>query len=69
MPMLKPCPHCPSEKIGLSKRRRDYWYNIAYYCRQCHAYGPRVTVSEGANSTDFRNAEEEAAELWNTRVE
>lgn len=69
MPHLKPCNHCLSEKISLSRRSRGGWYNVAYYCRQCHAYGPRVVVSDGANAVDYRNAEEQAAELWNTRLE
>lgn len=69
MPRLKPCFYCLSEKISTSTRSRGDWYNVACYCRQCHAYGPRVTVQYGATPADFQAAEKRAAELWNTRFE
>ena len=69
MPQLKPCRHCLSEKIGLSRRYRSGNYHVAYYCKQCYCYGPRVLTSSAASPSDHRAAEERAAELWNTRLE
>lgn len=66
---LKPCRHCLSDKIALSHRLRSDNYHVAFYCKQCYAYGPRVLSPYGNNPADRQKDIERAAELWNTRLE
>lgn len=69
MPPLKPCHHCLSDNIALSRRLRSDNYHVSFYCKQCYAYGPRVLSPYGSNPSDCQKDIERAAELWNTRME
>lgn len=73
---LNPCPFCSSPKIKYSTKKsgkyKEEYYQAAFYCDDCHAYGPRVISKkfDGDYITGYyiRNDEilkAEAAKLWN----
>ena len=62
------CPFCDSSKMDISIKTSGRWtryYHVAVYCKNCHAYGPRVI----SNVDNYRKAPEEdkntAINLWN----
>ena len=77
---LKPCPFCGGTKLGVSEKSvaRDFGtmvqYQVAVYCTDCNAYGPRVLTEKIKSNTyprpfvDFEKSESKASEAWNRRA-
>lgn len=78
---LKPCPFCGSDKIDLSMQvsthLSDRWYKVAYYCKNCNSYGPRVvyktkefvrSLIEKMFRQEGNSTRKEAENLWNKRA-
>lgn len=65
------CPFCDSDKLDISIKTSGRWeryYHVVVYCKNCHAYGPRV-ISRVDN---YRKVTEEdknqAIALWNSSI-
>lgn len=76
---LKDCPFCGSNKIELSMSVSGHfekYYKIAYYCKSCNTYGPRVIYKPGTDNRHYAEKElqkegnpsrMEAEKMWNRR--
>lgn len=74
---LKSCPFCASNNIELSMATSGKYYKVAYYCKTCNAYGPRViyrpeekvryTIEKNLNKEE-NPTRQEAEALWNLRA-
>lgn len=73
--MVKPCPFCRSTNIKYSVKGKRYYYQAAYYCRDCNCYGPRI-LSEHVAETSYPqkcailregSLQQQAEEAWNSR--
>lgn len=73
---LNPCPFCSNSKIKYSTKKsgsyKAEYYQAAFYCDACHAYGPRVLsqkfdgkYSSGYSIRRDENLKIEASKLWN----
>lgn len=62
------CPFCGSKKVDISIKtagRWDRYYYVSVYCKDCHAYGPRVISVN--NYTEVADTDKlEAISKWNT---
>lgn len=68
MNQINNCPFCKSNKLDISIKTSGRWsryYQVAVYCKTCHAYGPRVI----SNVDNYRKVPESdknnAILLWN----
>lgn len=63
---LKPCPFCGSDNLKCSSA--DSWFNNhTIECHGCGAGGP--WSSEEQDPDNEQGSQQEAMELWNTRIE
>lgn len=81
MGSLKNCPFCGGSKIDLSmtvsESIRNRYYKVAYYCKSCSTYGPRVIYKPEDPRNRYAAEKElqkedspirlQAEKLWNTR--
>lgn len=66
------CPFCASTSVEMSNKTtttgRHRKRHIAVYCRNCHAYGPRI-IADGDNPTSpVIAAVELAIQSWNRSI-
>lgn len=74
---VKVCPFCDSSKLDISVSSGNNCYYKQVYCKNCHAYGPRLRYPvEEKQAYNVRYSfehdqasDEQAIKLWNNRFE
>ena len=73
------CPFCKSNNLDLSIKKTERFgkvnYQIAYYCKNCRCYGPRVLYNTTRDESRYEahmsilenELVEKAADLWDNR--
>lgn len=75
--MLETCPFCGGSKIKYSIKTKTKYFQAAFYCATCHAYGPRILSDSCYESLSYssryavrkdKDLEERAADAWNSQI-